>query len=266
MSRPSLLGHDRMSEDFTRFKTARSLPRKSAKRGVQGFALGFNTFYTSEGSCFGGDMAMTDRFEAERANMVDAQLIPRKIVSACVLDAMRTVPRHLFVPDALLSSAYADSPLPIGFGQTVSQPYIVAYMTERLDPFPGMRVLEVGTGSGYQTAILAYLGCTVYTVELVEGLASAAQEVFNALELGSIVAKCGNGYMGWPDEAPFDAIIITAAPEAVPEGITGQLAEGGKMVVPVGPVDSVQVLKLIVKEKGALIEKDLLPVRFVPMV
>jgi len=198
--------------------------------------------------------------------MVSEQLRSRAIVSEAVLLAMRSLPRHLFVPDHLQKYAYEDSPLPIGLGQTISQPYIVAYMSERLEPFKGMKVLEIGTGSGYQSAILSCLGCEVYTVELLEELANRAEEVFKKLNLSGIKLKRANGYSGWPEEAPFDAIIITAAPEKIPEKLIDQLAEGGKMILPVGPANSVQYLKLVKKQGGKVTERELLPVRFVPMV
>ena len=198
--------------------------------------------------------------------MVEEQIKARGVKSDSVLDAMLNVPRHLFVPESLRAYAYNDSPLQIGHGQTISQPYIVAFMTEQLVPLPAMRVLEIGTGSGYQAAILAHLGCDVYTVELIEELAAEAKKLFASLSLDNITAKHGNGYRGWPEEAPFDAIIVTAAPAAVPEALTQQLRDGGKMIVPVGEIHSVQSLKLIVKKHGEPTETDLLPVRFVPMV
>jgi len=198
--------------------------------------------------------------------MVEEQLIPRNIKSDTVLDAMLNVPRHLFVPENLQSEAYCDSPLPIGFGQTISQPYIVAFMTEQLEPFTGMKILEIGTGSGYQAAILAYLGCEVYSIELLEELAARAKKTLGALNIDNVKVRCGNGYEGWQDEAPFDAIIVTAAPQNIPEKLIDQLKDGGKMIIPVGEVHSVQLLKLIIKRGGEIIEKDLLPVRFVPMV
>jgi len=209
---------------------------------------------------------VVQNYEDVRNNMIEGQIIMRGIRSIPVLDAMRNVPRHLFVPDDLQSSAYEDSPLPIGSGQTISQPYIVAYMTEQLDPVPGMKILEIGTGSGYQAAILAYLGCKVYTVELLEGLASEAKKRFNALAFDSVEIKHGNGYDGWLEEAPFDAIIVTAAPDIIPEKLLEQLCEDGKMIVPVGKPHSVQSLMLIRKTAGKVIIDDLLPVRFVPMV
>jgi len=189
------------------------------------------------------------------------------------LDAMRNVPRHLFVPESMQHSADADSPLPIGSGQTISQPYIVAYMTEQLDPRPGMKVLEIGTGSGYQAAILAYIGCEVYTVELLEEHADRARDDIanyiaqnDTARFGTITVKHGNGYLGWSKEAPYDTIIVTAAPEAIPDVLVEQLKDGGKMIIPVGGIHDVQSLVLITKRGEGIIKEDLLPVRFVPMV
>jgi len=198
--------------------------------------------------------------------MVSEQLKARNIKSEAVLLAMRSVPRHLFVPENLQKHAYDDSPLPIGLGQTISQPYIVAYMSEYLQPCRGMKILEIGTGSGYQSAILSYLGCEVYTIELLEELATRAERIFKTLNLSNVKIKCANGYSGWQEEAPFDAIIVTAAPEKIPEKLIEQLEEGGKMILPIGPVNSVQYLELVTKQGGKVIERELLPVRFVPMV
>jgi len=198
--------------------------------------------------------------------MVERQLKPRGIASESVLGAMLDVPRHLFVPEELKGRAYDDSPLPIGFGQTISQPYIVAFMTEQLEPAPGMKVLEIGTGSGYQAAILSYIGCKVYTIELLEELHKKTKAVLDELGFGNIHTLHGDGYLGWPEKAPFDAIVVTAAPDAIPEALTGQLRDGGRMIVPVGPAGAVQHLKLITVDGGRIAEKELLPVRFVPMV
>ena len=198
--------------------------------------------------------------------MVDEQLVTRSIQSKTVLDAMRAVPRHLFVPGNMQSRAYDDNPLAIGQGQTISQPYIVAYMTEQLEQIPGRKILEIGTGSGYQTAILACLGYEVYSIELLEGLAAKAEKTLADLGYKNVVIKTGNGFAGWPEEAPFDAIIVTAAPKKIPENLVDQLREGGKMIIPVGPFNSVQSLKLLTKKDNGIIEKDLFSVRFVPMV
>ena len=209
---------------------------------------------------------MTKEFLVFAEKMVEEQLKSRGIKSEAVMEAMRSVPRHLFVREHLKNHAYDDSPLPIGSGQTISQPFIVAYMTERLELSRGAKILEIGTGSGYQAAILAFLGCEVYTIEVLDELAACAQKVFLSLELGGINVKCGNGNEGWPEVAPFDAVIVTAAPEEIPGKLIGQLKDGGKMIVPVGAAGSVQSLKMITKTGGDIIEKTLLPVRFVPMI
>ncbi|MCL2765661.1 MAG: protein-L-isoaspartate(D-aspartate) O-methyltransferase [Treponema sp.] len=209
---------------------------------------------------------MTKDFELACNKMVIEQLKARNIKSLVVLDAMLNVPRHLFVLDDQKNEAYNDSPLSIGLGQTISQPYIVAYMTEQLELSCGMKILEVGTGSGYQAAILAYLGCEVYTIELLDELALRSKKIFTALNINNINVKHGDGYSGWPEEAPFDAIIVTAAPEELPEKLIEQLKENGKMIIPVGKIHSTQMLKLITKKDKNITEKDLLPVRFVPMV
>jgi protein-L-isoaspartate(D-aspartate) O-methyltransferase len=208
---------------------------------------------------------MAQSFEMNCNKMVEEQLKTRSIKSNAVLEAMNNVPRHLFVPKKLQNFAYSDSPLPIGMGQTISQPYIVAFMTEQLELMPGMKILEIGTGSGYQAAILAYLGCEVYTIELLKELADEAKKNLAALNFNTKV-KHGNGYMGWPEEAPFDAIIVTAAPNYIPEKLIEQLKDGGRMIIPVGEVHSVQLLKLITKKDKKNIEKNLFSVMFVPMV
>ena len=209
---------------------------------------------------------MAQDFEQLRKEMVERQIKDRGIKSKSVLDAMRSVPRHLFVPPNMQPYAYEDNPLPIGLNQTISQPYIVAYMTEQLKPVAGMKILEIGTGSGYQAAILAHLGCEVYTIELLEELAAQSGKILSNLNYSNVKTKCGNGYAGWPEAAPFDAIIVTAAPEKIPEALIEQLKEGGKMIIPVGPVQAVQALKLITKKGKRISEENLLPVRFVPMV
>ena len=209
---------------------------------------------------------MNKSFATERNDMVERQLIPREIRSPVVLDAMRSVPRHLFVPESFQSSAYYDSPLPIGSEQTISQPYIVAFMTEMLDLSPGMKVLEIGTGSGYQAAVLAYIGCEVYTIERLKEHADRARHMLTGSGYDQVTVIHGNGYLGLPEEAPFDAVIITAAPDSIPPALIGQLKDGGRMIVPVGGVYDVQSLKLIIKNGENCIVNDLLPVRFVPMV
>jgi len=209
---------------------------------------------------------MVNNFSIECEKMIEEQLIAREISSPTVLDAIRNVPRHLFVPESMQNRAYDDSPLPIGYGQTISQPYIVAYMTELLEPIPGMKILEIGTGSGYQTAVLAHLGCEVYSIEVIESLAVSVKDIFDALKLSNIVVKHGNGYNGWTEKAPFDAIIVTAAPDKIPDKLIKQLKDGGKMIVPVGEIYSVQSLKLITKQENEVTVEDLAMVRFVPMI
>ena len=197
--------------------------------------------------------------------MVDEQLKTRNIQSKTVLQAMSAVPRHLFVPENIQKLAYIDSSLQIGLDQTISQPYIAAYMTEQLEPLFGKKILEIGTGSGYQTALLSYLGCEVYTVELLKELSERSERILAKLNFKNIKLKCANGFSGWPEAAPFDAIIVTAAPDHVPEKLVEQLKEGGKMILPVGKANSVQMLKLITKMEKTFIEQDLLSVIFVPM-
>jgi len=209
---------------------------------------------------------MAQDYKKLREVMVDTQLKNKQIRSEIVLDAMRTIPRHLFVPTDMQSYAYQDSPLPIGLDQTISQPYIVAFMTEQLNPVPGMKILEIGTGSGYQAAVLAHIGCEVYTIELLDELAERAKKILSELQFNNVHVRCGNGYAGWAEHAPYDAIIVTAAPEKIPEALIEQLKDGGQMIIPVGPVHEIQSLKLITKKDKIITEKELLPVRFVPMV
>jgi len=204
------------------------------------------------------------KWAAERTAMVARQLRARDIVDERVLQAMAVVPRHLFVPEPVRAAAYEDRPLPIGFGQTISQPYIVAYMTQALRPEAGIRVLEIGTGSGYQAAVLAELGAAVFSMEIVEPLATRARQTLATLGYGNVQVRYGNGYLGWPEEAPFARIIVTAAPEDVPPALVDQLAPGGVLVVPVGA--PTQVLTIIEKTPTGLTERRTLPVRFVPMV
>lgn len=199
-----------------------------------------------------------------RASMVRDQLQRRGIKDLRVLAAMGKVERHLFVPDSERDSAYEDFPLPIGEGQTISQPYIVALMSELLDLRGREKVLEIGTGSGYQTAVLAELAREVFTVERVGPLAARAERSLAALGYGNISFRCDDGFAGWPEQAPFDAVMVTCAPDDIPERLGEQLAEGGRMVVPVGR--EWQELKLARKEKGRLSVEPIAAVRFVPMV
>ncbi len=205
-------------------------------------------------------------FVVARARMVSDQLVTRGIRDARVLAALGKVPRQEFVPKDLRSQAYEDGPLPIGLGQTISQPYVVAFMTEALVLRPQDRVLEIGTGSGYQAAVLAGLVAEVYTLELVEPLARRAEATLQRLGCTNVKVRFGDGTLGWPKAAPFDAIIVTCAPERVPQVLVEQLKEGGRMIVPVGAQGGPQELILLRKVPGGLERQAVLPVRFVPMV
>jgi protein-L-isoaspartate(D-aspartate) O-methyltransferase len=202
-------------------------------------------------------------YKTMRERMVETQIKARGVKEPRVLTAMLKVERHLFVPKDLHPTAYSDQPLPIGEGQTISQPYIVALMTELLDLKGGEKVLEVGTGSGYQAAILAELAKEVYTIEIIEKLATSAEKLLLDLGYKNIKGKAGDGYLGWPDAAPFDAIIVTCAPDHIPKPLMDQLKEGGRMVIPVG--ESTQELRKIVKRGGKLETTNVIPVIFVPM-
>lgn len=202
--------------------------------------------------------------ESARNDMVKYQIKKRGITDERVLKAMRVVPRHLFVPLEYREDAYNDHPLPIGFGQTISQPYIVAFMSQALELKKTDKVLEIGTGSGYQAAILAEICDSVYSIEIVPDLARRAGETLAYLGYNNVFIKSGDGYLGWPEHAPFDALIVTCAPTHVPEPLVEQMAEGGRMIIPVGKSIS-QNLVLMEKKDGKLVERDVLPVRFVPM-
>ncbi len=203
------------------------------------------------------------QYEKWRHRMVEEQIHRRGVDDERVLQAMEKVPRHLFVPEHLRDQAYADEPLPIGYGQTISQPYIVAYMTEQLALKGDERVLEIGTGSGYQAAILAELCDSVFTIEIVPELSKRAQEVIRELGYTNVQFRVGDGYQGWPEKAPFDAIIVTAAPRSIPQPLIDQLKVGGRMIIPVG--DFYQDLYLITRTKQGIRKERKLPVRFVPM-
>lgn len=206
-------------------------------------------------------------YAAHRAQMVDRQIAARGVSDPVVLAAMRRVPRHEFVPVAYRASAYSDRPLPIGRGQTISQPYIVAYMTAAVEPDSADRVLEVGTGSGYQAAVLAEIVDQVKTVEIVPELGREARTRLERLGYGTVEVRIGNGYRGWSEHAPYDAILVTAAPESIPDALIRQLAPGGRMVVPVGPQSAAQELTLVRKQTdGTIQRRTLTPVRFVPLV
>ena len=200
----------------------------------------------------------------ERRRMVDFQIRARGVRDPLVLAAMAKVPRHLFVPEGLRVHAYADEPLPIGDGQTISQPYIVAYMTEALGLKGGERVLEIGTGSGYQTAVLAEIAGEVWTVEIVGTLAARSRSILDGLGYLNIRYRIGDGSEGWPESAPFDAIIVTAAAPRMPPALEGQLAIGGRMIVPVGT--DIQELILVHRGEAGIDREKLLGVRFVPLV
>ena len=205
-----------------------------------------------------------DATAGQRARMVETQIAARGVRDPRVLAAMRKVPRHLFIGPAERARAYEDQPVPIGDNQTISQPYIVALMTELLELPPKARVLEIGTGSGYQSAVLGELATEVYSIEILPELARAAAEKLKDLGYANVVVREGDGYRGWPEHAPFDGIIVTAAPERIPQPLLEQLSPGGRMVIPVGGF--FQELKVFAKDRdGRVTEKDIIPVRFVPM-
>jgi protein-L-isoaspartate(D-aspartate) O-methyltransferase len=205
----------------------------------------------------------TDPHDYARARMVEQQIQARGVADPRVLAAMRRVPRHRFVDASQAASAYDDRPLPIGHGQTISQPYIVAYMVELLRLAPGAKVLEVGTGCGYQAAVLAELAREVYTIEIVKPLADCASRTLKDLGYASVRVRHGDGYGGWPDQAPFDGIVVAAAPDHVPPALIAQLAIGARLVIPVG--DANQEIRVITKTASGHREDRLLPVRFVPL-
>jgi protein-L-isoaspartate(D-aspartate) O-methyltransferase len=212
-------------------------------------------------------MADYFQFYPENADeMVAEQIAPRGIKDQAVLAAMRKVPRHLFVPEKQRHLAYTDQPLPIGFGQTISQPYVVAFMTAALQLDNNARVLEIGTGSGYQTAVLAEIAQEVYTVEVIASLSMRAQEICRQLGYRNIYFKIDNGRQGWASHAPYSHIIVTAASSDVPPQLLEQLAEKGKMIIPIGSLSWGQDLVLIKKHKNRLTEEKILPVRFVPLI
>ena len=215
----------------------------------------------ASGSCRAGEQDST--FAKARQEMVRTQIAARGITNKRVLAAMEKVERHRFVPPGLESEAYNDYPLPIGEGQTISQPYIVALMTDLLNLNGRQKVLEIGTGSGYQAAILGELAGEVFTIEIIDTLARTAEQRLKSLGYANIIVRSGDGYLGWPEKAPFDAIIVTCAPDSIPQPLLDQLAEGGRMVIPVG--SAYQNLILIEKKGGQLKKSTVAPVRFVPM-
>ena len=208
-----------------------------------------------------------DDYAELRASMVREQILARGVSDPDVLAALRSVPRHLFVPLSMVPQAYNDHPLPIGNRQTISQPYIVAFMSELLDVEKGHKVLEIGTGCGYQAAVLSVLAGQVYSMEIVEQLGVQARERLRTLGYDNVEVRIGNGYAGWPEQAPFDRIILTAAPNELPQALVEQLKRGGKLVAPVGPVYGNQELIVVTKDaEGKVRRESVLPVRFVPMV
>lgn len=204
-----------------------------------------------------------EHYAKQRRELVE-ELRSDGISSQSVLDAMLKVPRHEFVPSSYRHRAYQNRPLPIGHDQTISQPYIVAYMTEAAEIASGEKVLEIGTGSGYQAAVLAELAKEVYSIEIIPELADGARGVLNRLGYKNVEVRTGNGYLGWPEKAPFDAIVVTAAPDQVPQALVAQLAVKGKMIVPVGT--NFQEMTIITKTESGVVERRTIPVAFVPMV
>jgi protein-L-isoaspartate(D-aspartate) O-methyltransferase len=205
-----------------------------------------------------------DDTRERRLEMVEDQIRQRGVVDERVLDVMRSVPRERFVPPDAAPRAYDDTPLAIGFGQTISQPYIVAYMTEALAVQPTHRVLEIGTGSGYQAAVLGQLAREVYTIEIVSGLARTASAVLRELGYSNVHVREGDGYAGWPEHAPFDRIIVTAAPNEIPQPLIEQLAPGGRLVIPVGSQGDTQWMTIVERTAAGVVERRTIPVQFVP--
>jgi protein-L-isoaspartate(D-aspartate) O-methyltransferase len=235
-------------------------------RGLRG-SISLPALATIVASCGVFTSSETQRSEldwnSQRKRMVDEQLRARDIRDARVLEAMLAVPRHLFVPEPQRADAYGDFPVSIGYGQTISQPYIVAFMTQALEVGPDQKVLEIGTGSGYQAAVLARLVKAVYTLEIVEPLAERSRTTLKDLGFSNVSVRAGNGYLGWPEEAPFDRIIVTAAPDEVPAALVQQLKVGGRMAIPVGTIS--QELRILRRTETGVETLDTLPVRFVPM-
>ena len=207
---------------------------------------------------------LQDEYTGLRYQMVESQIKSRGVNNVQVLDAMKAVPRHQFVPERYRSAAYQDRPLPIGEGQTISQPYIVGYMTAAIKPDASDKVLEIGTGSGYQAAVLAEIVDEVYTLEIVPELGERSKKLLKSLGYKNVHAKVADGYHGWSEHAPFDAIVVTAAAEEIPKPLIDQLADPGRMVIPVGPQFDVQYLVLVTKKKGKVKMQNLFAVRFVP--
>ena len=211
----------------------------------------------------GAPQVSEKEFADQRRKLVEL-LKSQGLTNTTVLEAMRKVPRHKFVPASHRSLAYQNRPLPIGHDQTISQPFIVGYMTEAAEIAPGERVLEIGTGSGYQAAVLAELANEVYSIEIIPQLADGARNLLREMGYKNVQVKTGNGYLGWPEHAPFDAILVTAAPDEVPQALVDQLGVGGKMVVPVGT--GYQQMVIITRNESGVVERRTIPVAFVPMV
>ncbi len=228
-------------------------------------AVGVLVFIVFSSSNATEQHAQPPNYRQMRLAMVQALVQADILHSDSVIKAMKATRRHLFVPVEMRPYAYLDTPLPIGEGQTISAPSIVAKMTELLEPDKDDVVLEVGTGSGYQAAVFARLVKHVYTIEILEALATSAAEQLSRLHYEKITVKCGDGYKGWPEHAPFDGIIVTCAPEEIPQPLIEQLKEGGRMVIPVGPESGIQYLYLLEKKEGAIKRTTIWPVRFVPM-
>jgi protein-L-isoaspartate(D-aspartate) O-methyltransferase len=242
--------------------SAKRWGRALVSSAVLTMLLGFMGTAMGNGGHGQGDDTQPD-WAAQRRQMVEDQIQARGITDPATLRAMGSVPRHEFVPADSRDLSYRDYPLPIGYNQTISQPYIVAYMTQALRAKPKSKVLEIGTGSGYQAAVLAAMDVEVYSIEIVEPLGRQAQALFARLGY-RVRVRIGDGYKGWPEAAPFDGIIVTAAPPTIPSPLVEQLKEGGRMVVPVGRAN--QTLQVLIKRKGQLVPQQTLPVRFVPMV
>ena len=236
---------------------------KSPPRGLLFIIVWSLAFFQLKGAS--GNSNFPGDFQKQCKQMVENQIKKRGVNDPLVLAAFLKVPRHLFVPIPYRSLAYQDRPLPIGGGQTISQPYIVAYMTQALDLSPSDKILEIGTGSAYQAAILGELCDSVFTIEIVASLGEQAQQLLQQMDYKNVKVKIGDGYQGWQEYAPYDAIIVTCAPTAVPEALKKQLREGGRMIIPVGSSYR-QDLVLLRKVKHELIEEKVLPVLFVPMV
>jgi protein-L-isoaspartate(D-aspartate) O-methyltransferase len=219
--------------------------------------------FLATAGCSRAQTSISD-FAADREQMVKEQIVMRGVTDERVLAALRKVPREEFVPQDVRTESYTDGPLPIGYAQTISQPYVVAFMTEKLQPQRQDRVLEIGTGSGYQAALLGELVAEVYSIEIVEPLAKTAEATLQRLGYKNVHVKAGDGYKGWAEHAPFDAIIVTCAPDHVPQPLVDQLKEGGRMIIPVGP-RLAQQLYLLEKRNGQVRQTSVLEVRFVPM-